>query len=395
MSVSLPAAPLFRRGMSASPTLVTRFLALAGLAAALLAAPAHAAPFAYVALSGTNKVAFMDMATGNVVNEIVVGSAPYGIAVSQSGRYAYVTNIVSNDISVIDTQTNTVVDSIIHSAASSQLRNIAVHPNGTRLYTTDFLGGEGTLSVFDAATKLSLARIPLFHAQNIAVDRSGTFAYASQGDPTRSGPGTLAMIDLSNNSIVATIPVNVGGNIEFSPNGLTAYAVTMTGIAVIDTIGRKQTALWRDTEHNTWTPTALTLSSDGSRLYTISGRDKTMSTFDTSTGEALSRITFGSEPSGLAVANQRAIVASKVDSIVSTVDLLTNQVVKVTPVGQGPLINGSVVLASQPVAESSSGGGGGGCGFISGSGGRPDPTLPGLVILAIMMIAMRGRRTLR
>jgi YVTN family beta-propeller protein len=76
----------------------------------LIAPRAEAAPFAYVANEGDNTVSVIDTTTNTVVGTpILVGTAPWGVAVTPDGKHAYVANLNSNNISAIDTATNTVV----------------------------------------------------------------------------------------------------------------------------------------------------------------------------------------------------------------------------------------------------------------------------------------------
>ena len=74
----------------------------------LMATPAEAAPFAYVANGGSNTVSVIDTATKTVVATVGVGMGPIGIAVTPDGTHVYVANASSN-VSVIATATNTVV----------------------------------------------------------------------------------------------------------------------------------------------------------------------------------------------------------------------------------------------------------------------------------------------
>jgi YVTN family beta-propeller protein len=73
-----------------------------------------AAPFAYIANSGSDSVSVIDTATNTVVGPpIPVGSTPIGVAVNPAGTRVYVANSGSNSVSVIDTATNTVIGSPI------------------------------------------------------------------------------------------------------------------------------------------------------------------------------------------------------------------------------------------------------------------------------------------
>ena len=67
----------------------------------LIARPAEAAPFAYVANGGSNTVSVIDTATKTVVATVGVGSVPDGIAVTPDGTHVYVANSSSDTVSVI------------------------------------------------------------------------------------------------------------------------------------------------------------------------------------------------------------------------------------------------------------------------------------------------------
>jgi YVTN family beta-propeller protein len=73
----------------------------------LIARPAEAAPFAYVANGGSNNVSVIDTATKTVVATVGVGLGPDGIAVTPEGTHVYVANSSSGTVSVIATATNT------------------------------------------------------------------------------------------------------------------------------------------------------------------------------------------------------------------------------------------------------------------------------------------------
>lgn len=57
--------------------------------------------YAYVIIPQTNKVAVVQIQTGQVVGSVKVGTYPVGIAVTHDGAYAYVTNAWSNNVSVL------------------------------------------------------------------------------------------------------------------------------------------------------------------------------------------------------------------------------------------------------------------------------------------------------
>jgi YVTN family beta-propeller protein len=60
-------------------------------------------------------VSVIDTATYEVVDEIIVGDGPKGIAITSNGRYALVANEWGQTVSIIDLDTNEVISTIIHS----------------------------------------------------------------------------------------------------------------------------------------------------------------------------------------------------------------------------------------------------------------------------------------
>ena len=89
---------------------VVRLLVLLGMA--LLAIPAQAQPFAYVANPDSNSVSVIDTASNTVVATVRVVGCPNGVAITPDGFRAYVTDQCNGSVSVIDTASNTVVATV-------------------------------------------------------------------------------------------------------------------------------------------------------------------------------------------------------------------------------------------------------------------------------------------
>jgi YVTN family beta-propeller protein len=98
-----------------------------------LAVPLWAAPFAYVANSGSNTVSVIDTATNMIVATIPVGGTPRYVAITPDGAFAYVTSL-SSTVSVIATATKTVIATIPVVGAPY---HVAITPDGAFAYVTN------------------------------------------------------------------------------------------------------------------------------------------------------------------------------------------------------------------------------------------------------------------
>ena len=145
------------------------------LASVLWALPAAAAPFAYVTNSGDSNVSVIDTAPtviNMVVATVTVGTSPQGVAITPNGTRAYVTNfgdgIVPGTVSVIDTATNMVVATVTVGRGPV---GVAIIPDGTHAYVTNSL--DSTVSVLATATNLVVATIPVGrNPQGVAITPS-------------------------------------------------------------------------------------------------------------------------------------------------------------------------------------------------------------------------------
>jgi YVTN family beta-propeller protein len=85
---------------------------------------------------GSGTVSVVDLATRTVVREIAVGAAPFGLAFSTDGRFAYVGT--TDALSVVDTVALTVTRTIPLGGAPA---GMAMAPDGHVLYVTAASGG--------------------------------------------------------------------------------------------------------------------------------------------------------------------------------------------------------------------------------------------------------------
>ena len=67
---------------------------------------------AYVALGRANHVAVVDVESREVLDYILVGKRPWGLALTQDEGLLYVANGLSDDLAIIDTESRRVVTTV-------------------------------------------------------------------------------------------------------------------------------------------------------------------------------------------------------------------------------------------------------------------------------------------
>ena len=140
----------------------TRFLLLLAAlcsSSTLVPVAAVAAPFAYVANSGSNSVTVIDTLNNAVVATVAVESQPHGVAITPDGKFAYVANSGSNSVSVIDTLNNAVITNV---PVGSFPFGVAATPDGRLVYVVNL--GSDNASVIDTASNTVVVSFKLGRA---------------------------------------------------------------------------------------------------------------------------------------------------------------------------------------------------------------------------------------
>jgi len=157
------------------PTLRVRKTIRVGGRSAVHAAFSPDGRWIYASASDGDSVAVIDVVKGAVVDTIVVGEAPGGIAFLPDGTRAYAAVPATREIAVIDVSRRAVIARIPSAAA---LDDVAVHPDGRRVFASG--GGAAKLRVLDAGTNRFIADIDVGAGpSDMAFTADGTKLYVA------------------------------------------------------------------------------------------------------------------------------------------------------------------------------------------------------------------------
>ncbi len=262
------------------------FALLCGFAALAAASWVQAAPFAYVANNSDGAVSVIDLATGDTVTTITVGTAPVGVTLNPAGTTAYVSNFGSGTVSVIDTASNTATATITVGAEPELL---AVSHDGANLYVAN--QRDNSVSFINTATNTQTATVKVpGYANGVALSPAGDKLYVTQANLSR-----VAVINTASRTVTSSIVVGLN-------------------------------------------PLGIVLSADGSKAYVANYGSDTVSVIDTATGASIADVPVGISPNGMAINPQGTFVyvTNTSSATVSVISTANNAVVAAMPVGFSP-----------------------------------------------------------
>jgi DNA-binding beta-propeller fold protein YncE len=223
-------------------------LATAGLAAA--------APFAYVANSGTKNLSVIDTATDSIVGIPIAlpDGYAYGVTVGASGQYVYVGMQDTNVISVIDAARKVQVRGI--GLGTDIPGGLAVNAAETRLYVTSRMSN--TLIIIDisngGATEVGRVTVddaPISNPEGVILSPAGNKAYVANSSTGKVAEITL---DETHNVYTRTALTTVGAQpiglaissqeVSGSGTGYKLYVSSLNGdVKMVNTATKAVTAL--------------------------------------------------------------------------------------------------------------------------------------------------------
>jgi gliding motility-associated-like protein len=119
---------------------------------------------------GAGKVVVLNAATNSIITTIDTGFAPFGIAISSNGLYAYVANANSNTVSVINTATYKVLTNI---KVYEQPLGVALSADENTLYVTNF--SAKLVSAINTTTNTIIKNINVGLApRDVKISKAGT-----------------------------------------------------------------------------------------------------------------------------------------------------------------------------------------------------------------------------
>jgi YVTN family beta-propeller protein len=230
-----------------------------------------------VANHGHASVSVIDTHTRRVTETVPGLDEPFGVAYAgrDAGRaYVSTASPAYDAIAVVDPAANTVIAR--HPLALS-VTDLAVSPDGTRVYATRNGARGADLAVLDTATgrieAVDLAAEPGTTAECVRVSPDGARVYVAVNGP--DGGRLVALRGHGEPRILESVGIGLAvRDVAVSPDGATAYVASCTAVLgavidVIDTRSHKITAT-RKIDAIKGLLTRMALSADGRRAYLVS-----------------------------------------------------------------------------------------------------------------------------
>lgn len=262
---------------------------------------------------------------GTIVTTRVLGSRPYGIAVSAQG-VAYVTQLDAAALTAANASTLAPTDTI---AVGGDPTDVVFNPAGTTAYVTN--QGDGTLGVVEVASGVQVATVPMGgNPFDVIVSPNGTRVYAS------TNANQVVVVNATTRAVIGTIPTaEAPMRFAFHPDGTFLYVAASLG-GVVHEINTA-TRLVNRTFAVGGKPQGMAVSPDGAELY-IANEAGRLDIWSLGSGTALTSIPLAAGAFGLAMTRDAAQLYISLPALgqVLVVDRLGRTVVTLLATGGDP-----------------------------------------------------------
>ena len=307
---------------------------LTAAALSILLSTAALADSLLVVNKGEDTLAIVDSETLEVTARVAVGANPHEVAVSPDGTTAYVSDYggaQGTTISVVDVASATRTD-VWDVAPNRGPHGIWLSSDGTVLWvTTETSGtvieidtGSGEVTqVWESGQNVSHQLVPTPDGEVLYVANIGS--------------GSVTVIDRGDNSVVS-IPTGAGAEgIDASPDGREIWVTNRAAdtVSIIDTASDTVIA---DINSGGAFPIRARFTPDGNEVYVSNANSGDVAVFDAATRELLTTIDVGAVPIGIVMSadGARAFIANTADDFVTVIDTATREVIQRIETGDEP-----------------------------------------------------------
>jgi gliding motility-associated-like protein len=292
--------------------------------------------FGSVATPGST-VSIINTFTNTVVGSVSVGINPFGVAVSPDGSRVYITNYspLSSSVSVINTATNTVIATI---PVGIQPMGVCVSPDGTRVYVANQLGN--SVSVINTVTNTVIATVPVsLQPQGICISPDGSKVYVANVNSNN-----VSIINTANNTVIGVVIVGTQPiTVALNPDGSRLYVPNFgtNNVSVINTSTNTVVA----TIVAGTNPNGAAVSPDGTKLYITNQSSANVTIINPATNTVTATVGVGLAPQGVSFTSNSATayVANFLSNNVSVINTATNAVTATVTVGLVPHALGNFI----------------------------------------------------
>jgi YVTN family beta-propeller protein len=280
----------------------------------------------------SNDIAFMDIATHNMLGSVFLGNNvnPHMAMMSHDGRYVVTGGTRANKAYIIDVPTMTLLASIPVGFAPEHL---AFTPDGRYYYQGN--PDDDSISVVDMVSMTEIKRIPgLVMPLNITFTPDGTKAYVGNYGAHWVGVIDVTRHELLKRVVVGEVPgvakldpsrylgdIKGVSNASISNDGRYIYAADgdLNLVAVIDTRDDRVVKTIRVGLD----PWRAFMSHDGRFVVTVNNGDETISVIDTGKNEVVATLEAGPDMTGVNFAAGKAFVISATSGFLYVYDAST------------------------------------------------------------------------